>query len=257
MKRIIKGIIIVLLLTISKVEAANYELKELIPHGIKTTIVTDNFSYKELSYDSGQVTFQNVENLSDEAKPMSISIALFNNSKKNIGTINYCAKDELLNSKEEKPYTISINSRYLGKNHKISEIKYIAILNDNINCRVTGSKDYVNQSIKEIGMVKNNSLDNSAKLLLYMLGFLGIVLFILFLLKFLFTNRYENFDGEDLRKGYKKYNKQLADEREHELKVNPPKPKEVKKEKTDEVIKQEEQAQNEDKSGTDLHNLYK
>lgn len=257
MKRIIKGIIIVLLLTITKVNAANYELKELIPHGIKTTIVTDNFSYQELSYDSGQVTFKNVKNISDEAKPMSISIALFNNEKKNIGTINYCNKDDILNSKEEKSYTISINSKYLAKKNKINDIKYIAILNDNINCRVTGSEEYVDQNIKEIGTAKNTSLNDQAKYLIYIIGGIGIILFALFILKLLFTNSYENFDGDEVRKGYEKYNKQLAEEREHELEVNPPKPKEVKKVKSDEVIKQEEEAQNEDKSGTDLHNLYK
>ena len=64
-------------------------------------------------------------------------------------------------------------------------------------------------------------------------------------------------DGNDVRQGYKTYNKELKDQREYELRINPPKPKEVKKVKTDEVIRQEEEAKNEKNSNTDLHNLYK
>ena len=62
-------------------------------------------------------------------------------------------------------------------------------------------------------------------------------------------------DGNDVRQGYKQYNKELKDEREREARIHPPAPKEVVREKTDEVLDQEESAKNEQQ--TDLHNLYK
>ena len=85
----------------------------------------------------------------------------------------------------------------------------------------------------------------------------GVVLLLLFLYNFMFTNAYQNMDGSDVRAGYRKYNKELKKERERELKKHPPVEPEPVKVKSDKVIEQEKQAQNEDKSGTDLHNLYK
>ena len=52
MKKIITLVVLfITILSIKTVHAANYELKELIPEGIKTTIVTKHFSYRQLYYD--------------------------------------------------------------------------------------------------------------------------------------------------------------------------------------------------------------
>lgn len=251
--------IFILITTIISVKAANYNLKELIPVNIKTTIVTENFSYKDFYYnkDNNSIDFAGIKNLTDNDLPTSISIGLFGNNKKNLSVINYCSKEELLKSKEEKAMSIKIKSEDLPDDIKLEDIKYIAILGDNINCRTSGNGEFIGQTVKEIGMAKNTTLDKQTKFLFQILIVIGAFLITLFLYKFLFTTAYQNIDGDSVRKEYKKYNKQLKKEREEELKKNSLPVKDPKKTKTDEVLKQEEQAKREAKDETDLHNLYK
>ncbi len=258
MKKIVKLISVLLLVVLStNVYAANYELKELIPTGIETTIVTNNFSYRTFSYDGeGYIKFKSIKNLKEEELPLSFSIAFFDEKKKNIGTMNYCNKDNKFAGKEEKPISISITQEYLASG-SVKDIKYIAMLDDNITCKTEGKDYYLGQTVEEIGYAKNNTLDRDSTLFLKVIGVVGGVVLLIFIYNFMFTNSYENMDGDDVRTGYRKYNKKLAAEREEELKRNPPKPKEKVKTKTDEVLHQEEAAKNEDKDGTDLHNFYK
>lgn len=256
MKKIVKILVILLLLVVTKnVYAANYKIKELIPLKIKTTVVTKNFSYRKFQYNEGKIEFEGIKNLTDKDIPITISIGLFNKDKKNIGTINYC--DYTIKSKEEATYEIDVTKDYLGKDYSISDIKYISVLGDNINCRTTGSDEYIGQTVEEIGYAKNSTIDSDTSLTIKILSIVGGVIFLIFIYNLLFTRTYENIDGSDVRQGYRRVNEDLKKEREEELRRNPPKPKEVKKVKTDEVLKQEEEASKEDKSATDLHNLYK
>ena len=274
----LRKIIFILFITVIgviPVKAANYELQELIPVNVETTIVTDHFSYKEFYYNDNDleaeslhnnyVIFKGIENLTTEERPVSISIGFFDADKKNIGVINYCSsKDQtsivagtILQSKEEKSYVIEVTKKHLADGKTVNDIKYISVLSDNINCNTKGSLDYVGRTVEEIAIPKNKSLDSQSELLITVMSVIGIALAALFVYKFLFTTSYQNFDGKDVRNGYNKYNEELAKERERELKRNPPKEKEPVKVKSDEVLQQEEAAKNEDKSGTDLHNLYK
>jgi len=257
-------IILILLMTIIPVKAANYTLKELIPINIKTTIVTDNFSYKNFSYNVNTegdktknhiITFSGIKNLTDEAKPISISIALFDKNQKNIGTINYCTDN--LNAKEEKVYEIPVSKSDLAKENTVNDIKYIAVLSDNINCRTDGTLDYIGQTVEEIGIKKNTTVDDDTKLLIKVLAGVFAVVLIIFLYEFVFTNYYTNFDGEEIRTDYKKYNRDLKAKREFEEKLHPTPPPVKKKTKTDTVLMQEEQAANEGEDSTELHNMYK
>lgn len=258
MKKILYGVLILLIGVITiNVKAANYGFKELIPINIKNTLVTNNFSYQQFYYENGEIVFNNIKNLSDKDLPISISLAFFDENKKNLGIMNYCAESDVLKSKSNREYTIALTNSDLGKGKSIKDIKYIAILTDNINCNKEPSFEYVGYSIEDIGMGKNNELDDDSVRLIHLMEFVGGVLLLIFLYEFLFTRTYQNFDGSEVRAGFKKYNKELKRERERELKKNPPKPKEFTKVKTDEVLAQEEQAQKEDKSATDLHNLYK
>ena len=256
MKKIIKILIVLLLLVVTKnTYAANYEIKELIPIDTETTIVTKNFSYRNFSYTNGKIKFSSIKNLTDKGLPITISVGLFNKNKKNIGTINYC--DYTINSREEIEFEIDVDKTYLGKEYSLNDIKYISVLGDNINCRTDGSEEYIGQTVKEIGIGKNTTLDSKTELLLKIVGIIGGALFALFLYKILFTRSYENFDGSDVRQGYKRVNEDLKKEREEELRRNPPKPKEIKQVKTTEVLEQEEAAAKEDKNSTDLHNMYR
>lgn len=263
--------ILLLMITIMKttmveVEAANYELKELIPVDIETTIVTEHFSFKSFYYNSKKsndkknyVVFKGIKNRSDEALPITISIALFDENRENIGTINYCSKEEgiTLQTDEEKPYAIEVKKDYLAKGTKVKDIKYIAILSENIRCRTSGSQESIGQTVEEIGVAKNNTFDSKTVIMLRVFGAVAIFLIAVFVYAFGFTNTFENMNGDDLRQGYKKYNKELKAEREFQEKTNPKPIPVPKATKSDQVIQQEQQAANEDKTGTDLHNMYK
>ena len=89
MKKIITliTILFITLITTTTVYAANYEIKELIPVGTKTTIVTKYFSYRQFYYEKtdNKIHFQSIKNISDTEMPVSISIGLFGKNKKNIG----------------------------------------------------------------------------------------------------------------------------------------------------------------------------
>ena len=104
-------------------------------------------------------------------------------------------------------------------------------------------------------MIKNTSIDDDSKMFFYIILGIGGLLLLLFLYRFVFTTYYSNVDGQDVRQGYNEYNDELKREREKENKLHPPKPPEVIREKTEEVIAQEEQAKEE--TTTDLHNMYK
>lgn len=266
-------LLLILILGFIPVKAANYELKELIPVNIETTIVTNNFSYKGLYYNKNNaslaekdyIIFKGIKNLTGEEKPISISIAFFNKERKNIGIMNYCSTKisndlvakKMLQSKEEISYSIEITKDYLGSEYTKDEIQYIAVLNDNKNCRVASPDEYIGKTIEKIGTISNQKLDESTRLMLNVFTVVGIIFVVVFIYKFLFTKSFQNFDGEDIRKGFEDLNNNLSKAREEERKNNPIKEKEKKSVKTEKVLKQEEEAKNEDKSGTELHNLYK
>ena len=253
-KQILFGILLVFL-ALTNVKAANYELKELIPINTETTIVTKNFSYRDFYYNGkGMIIFKSIKNISKKDLPITISIGLFDENKKNLGTINYCAEDDKLSAKEEKSYIIQLTDEYLPK-EKAIDIHYISVLSENINCRTTGADDYVGQKIEDIGKIKDNSLKSETKFFIKIIEVLVSLIAIIFLYRFMFTNAYANMDGDEVRKDYKKYNKKLAKEREEELKKNPPKPKEVISPKSPEVLQQEEEAKKQE--NTDLENFYK
>lgn len=278
MKKIIKLLLIICVISIfNNVKAANYELKELIPINTETTIVTNHFSYQSFSYkskdidgnnkSSNYIIFKNIKNISDDDLPISISIALFDKEKKNIGTINYCTaikeneRDNIqkIKSKESMPFIIEITDEYLGKNKKASDIKYISVLSENINCRhKTGKDEYIGQTVEEIGIGKNTQIGTEAESLIKILTVCILILVILFIYKFLFTSAYQNMDGSDVRQEYAYINKRLKNAREKELRENPPTEPPKKDNKSDKIRQEEAiEGNKEHKEKTDLHNMYK
>ncbi|MBR2828327.1 MAG: hypothetical protein IKE70_03765 [Bacilli bacterium] len=248
------------------VYAANYGIRELIPIGVHNTLVTHNFSYKDFYYNTSSkdgsrhtIYFKGIKNLSDEEKPISISIALFGSNKKNIGTINYCGKtnENRLNSKEEKVFSIPVTSEYIADNNVLDDISYIAVLSDNIGCNEGGSLSFIGQTVEEIGYKRNNTLNDDTVRMFKIMTVVGAILVGLFLYRFLFTTAYENVDGDSTRREFVHRNKMLREEREFEERVHPKPVKEPKKTKTDEVLRQEEEARKEDKDHTELHDFYR
>lgn len=268
MKKILNWIIIIMLLVTYRVNAAEYKLMELIPinTGGNITITTDHFKYIDIKYKDNIISFGSIRNISDAKRPVTLTIGLFDKEKKNIGTINYCSsaddtstlKDIELDTDQGVTYQLQVNKTYLASNKSFKDIKYFSILSDNINCNTGNALEYVGEKVDKIGQVKNNTLNSSEKLLIYILLFIGGVGLFVFLNNFAFSTKYENIDGDDVRNGYKKYNKKLARQREYEAIINPPKPKPVKKEKSDKVIMEEESEKaKENTDSSDLHNFYK
>lgn len=270
MKKIILLITILITAILNiNVNAANYKLRELIPVNKETTIVTNNFSYKGLYYDNttkqeSYIIFKGIKNLTKENLPVSVSIGLFNEKKKNIGTVNYCSsnddksfiKDRGLDGKAEMSYTIKVDSNYLATDSKETDVKYISVLSDNINCRTTGAQDYVGQTIEKIGQPKNTLLDKDSKLLLTIVELIAAIVFMIFLYRFLFTNAFRNFDGEDVRQEYAYINKKLKEERKNNPQTKT-KRGSKKSEKSPKIKRQEQEAKKKSKEETNLHDLYK
>ena len=277
MKRIIMFITILVITLVSQnVYAANYNIKELIPVNAHTTIGTNNFRYIDFYYNDNEmeadglrnnfIIFSKIKNVSDKKKAVTVSIGLFDKDKKNIGTINYCSsKDKTsvvagteLNPDEEKSYVIEVNKKYLADKKTVKDIEYISILNDNPNCTTGSSLDFVGQTVDEIGQIKNTGLSDDAELLIKILTGIGVVAIIIFVYNFMFSTRYKNFNGEDVRQEYSYINKELEAKRKYDSIHNPTPPKEVKEVKTQEVKAQEERENsNANKESSDLHNFYK
>lgn len=218
MKKIVKLVILMLAVFITtNVNAANYELKELIPKDVKTSITTNNFNYRNFKFTTtggAQIQFEAIKNISDEAKPLSISIALFDSKRKSIGTINVCTKEETyMNPKEERTYSINIKSSNLSEGVTTEDIHYISVLNDNITCKVE-QLDFTGQKIDEIGKTASGELRQQEKLAIQVISILAGTLFILFLYQLLFTTKYVNVDGDDVRQAFRRINMELRQQRD-------------------------------------------
>lgn len=249
---------ILLLSIVIPVHAANYSMKELIPENTKTTVRGEHLLYKEISYQSGTIRLQSIKNNSKEEQNLAISVGLFDKHKKNIGTVNYCIEEEIASKQGKDNISLEVQEKYLVPKKVLTDIKYIAVLGENQNCRTDGSTEYLGQTVDQIGMARNNTLNAKEMFVVNIIKWIGVVLVVGFLYKFLFTGAYRNIDGEDVRQEYTYINKELRKEREKDAKENPPKPKEVKKNKSDEIIEQE-RIQNEKDllDDSDLHNMYK
>ena len=255
MKKIIKVLLIaILFLSTKNIYAANYEMKELIPESIQTTIRGDIFLYKNFKYENGFIEFEKIVNQSQEDHALTIAIGLFDEKEKNIGTILYC-EDPVKSKEVIESYKIEVRTMYLAEDKTFKDIKYISVLNENPNCRKEGFLDYVGQKVDEIGEVPNDTVNDDAKLLINILAVVGIVLVVLFLYRFMFTSAFQNMDGDDVRRDYKNLNKQLEREREEKILKEKPTTPPRKTDKTDEVLRQEPEEQ--EKKPTNLQNFYK
>lgn len=214
MKKLITILILfITLISIKNVNAANYELKELIPVGIKTTIVTKHFSYRQFYYDqaTNEITFGSIKNIFDTELPLSISIGLFDENKRNVGIVHFCEKDNnLIAAGAEIPFSIQVTSDYLGEKKTKDDIKYIAVLEDNYTCKIDKSQIYVGQKVDDIGSYYGGEMSDSSKLTIQIICFIGGFLLVIFLYQFLFTNKFKNMDGNEVREVLKNYKNDSA-----------------------------------------------
>ena len=214
MKKIITLVILfITLISMKNVNAANYELKELIPAGIKTTIVTKHFSYRQFYYDqsSNEIVFGSIKNIYDTELPLSISIGLFDEDQRNVGIIHFCEKDNNhIAAGAEIPFSIAVTSEYLGEKKTKDDIKYITVLEDNYTCKTDKSQIYVGQKVDDIGSYYGGEMSDSSKLTIQIIIFLGAAILVIFLYQFLFTNKFKNMDGNEVREVLKNYKNESA-----------------------------------------------
>ena len=199
MKRIIRTIIIVFIIGITlPVFAEEKDVKELIPVNTKVTVYTKNLGYKELYCNQDQIIFNGIKNMTNKELPISVSIGLFDINGKNIGTINYCEGN--LNAKQEMSYLIEIGKEYLGDNVTTDNIRYISIINDNIDCRRTGSRDYIGQSVDQMRIKHKESFKEEMSTTLKVLIGIGIALILSILYKVFTSRKKTNVDIDEIKK---------------------------------------------------------
>lgn len=212
MKKFILFLVAILFLTITDVKAANYEIKELIPNNIKTTVKGEHLTYKGIIYDNDKISIEKIINNSYDEQYTSISIGLFNDKKLNIGTIIYCEENKLQRKESKENIIIEIEKKYLGDKESKENIKYISVIGENESCRKDGFHDFLGQKVEEIGKI-NALEDEDANLLINIVTIVVVGLVLIFLYKVLFTTKYNNMDNEDVRRAFKNNQKELEKER--------------------------------------------
>lgn len=213
MKKIILFLITLLFLTITDVDAANYEIKELIPNNIKTTVKGENLTYKGIIYDNDKISIEKIINNSYDEQFTSVSIGLFNDKKTNIGTVIYCEENKLQRKEFKDNIIIELDKKYLGENESKENIKYISVISENENCRKDGFHDFLGQKVEDIGKINTTGKDEDAALLINIVTIVAVGLVLMFLYKVLFTTKYNNMDNEDVRNAFKNNQKELEKER--------------------------------------------
>ena len=246
-------------LVMPKVFAANYEFNELIPEKITTTIRGKHFLYKNFVYQDGFLRFESIKNISDEERPLTVSIGLFGSDKRNLGTVNYCLDTESkIGSKQElSNYVIEVKGSSLADGKTVKDIKYIVLFSENENCTKGASLEFVGKNMDEILTPSKSAFTSDAVLLLRIVMIVVAVLVLWFLYTFVFTTAYQNMDGTDVRQEYAYINKELRKEREYKERHTKPEVKEVKTHKTKEIIEQEKlEKSREHKADSQLHQFY-
>ena len=166
MKKIILYLFSVLFFIPIIVNAKDYKLNELISVDTKATVKTEKFNYNDFMYNSNSniISFDSIKNNTISKTPISINILLFGDNQKNIGFLTYCTDKDLssnysgfkLSGNEEAPFSIKVVSKYFIEGKTSSDIKYIAVMDENKYCHIGGYDKYKNLTIDEIVNGVNN-----------------------------------------------------------------------------------------------------
>ena len=177
------------------VNAETYEKGTLIPLDTNATVYTDLFQYDFVAgsslNDKGNsvITFSSIKNLSDEKLPVSINILLFDAESKNIGYLTYCSEKDVstefagfkLDGGASTPYYINVVSRYFANKKGPSDVKYIAVYDENKYCHIGGYDKFEGLTIEQINFKESEQygkaisfLKNGAITFIIILLFIGI-----------------------------------------------------------------------------------
>ena len=197
MKKLLSFVFLVvfLLSVFIDVDALDYSTKQLISTGDVATIKTDSFAYNNMSYylnnDTGQAmfNFESIVNRTNGTRPISVDILLFDKDKKNIGIVNFCSTNEkyslldtTIKPDQEMNYAVGVLKKHMIAGKSVSDVKYIAILGDNIECKMAGTTEGAGKTVEEMEKTKDDVyVSPNTMIFVYIVAGvigLGIVLFV-------------------------------------------------------------------------------
>lgn len=182
MKKITYYLLIILVFSISlNVNAEDYKLNTLIPVNTKATVETDKFDYKNFMYDTNidikgnaSIKFDSIQNNTLSKIAVSINVLLFDENQKNIGYLTYCTDKDVssnyagfkLRANQASPFTINVTKRYFVEGKTPSDVKFIAVRDENKYCQIGGYSNYNGLTLDEIinGKEETSNLPKLPKL---------------------------------------------------------------------------------------------
>ena len=165
MKKCICCLIVLLALCFINVEAEDYQVNSLIPVDTTATVNTEKFSYIDFIYHSqidnkgnASIDFNSIKNNTHSKTAVSINILLFDGDKKNVGFLTYCSDKDLSSGNygfklldgESKPFNIAVVKKYFADKKSASDVKFIAVMDENKYCQIGGYDKYAGSSIEDI-----------------------------------------------------------------------------------------------------------
>ncbi len=192
-------ILLIVLCVFINVKAEKYSLYQLIPANTDATVETENFLYENFYYNdnalqaeklqSNHVIFSMIKNLTKEERPITISIGVFDKDKKNIGIVNFCSTNEkyslldtTIKPDQEMNYAVGVLKKHMITGKSVADVKYIAILGDNIECKMAGTTEGAGKTVEEMEKTKDDVyVSPNTMIFVYIVAGvigLGIVLFV-------------------------------------------------------------------------------
>ena len=174
MKKVILNILIIIgfFSLCINVKAEEYQLNSLIPIDSFATVKTEKFNYIDFIYDSSgnaKIVFGAITNNTSVKNPVSINILLFDGEQKNIGFLTYCSDKDIssdyagfkLSGGQSSAFKIDVTKRYFVDGYNSSNVKYIAVMDENKYCHIGGYDNYKGLTISEI--IESNSVGINEK----------------------------------------------------------------------------------------------
>ena len=170
-----KGLYFILVLfflfQLVSVNAVENSKLNLISKDSPSSLDTETFSYKNISFSNSRFNFESITNNTDKKLPVSINVLLFDKDKENIGFVTYCSEKDLdseyaqynLKPKQSTSFYINISKKYFVEGKSISDISYYSILDDNKYCHIGGYDKYKGKSFDQISkdLSGSTSVDES------------------------------------------------------------------------------------------------
>lgn len=165
-----KGLYFILVLfflfQLVSVNAVENSKLNLISKDSPSSLDTETFSYKNISFSNSRFNFESITNNTGKKLPVSINVLLFDKDKENIGFVTYCSEKDLdseyaqynLKPKQSTSFYINISKKYFVEGKSISDISYYSILDDNKYCHIGGYDKYKGKSFDQISKDLSGSI---------------------------------------------------------------------------------------------------